>query len=429
MPVQKSRKPRSLGTIVVVVLLALIAPLPARTQTSTPSSNWQEEVRSLLNARAKAVTDGNEQAFVATMRGAKAEFREEKVTWFRRLRALPLGHYSLVFDQGEYSELTRAKDLEKYPGEVHVIQVKERIGFRGYDVTYGAEDVFLTVLKGGQGWGVVADDDVVDIALQSNRNLWDFGPVDFVQDDGIVVMFHPSEREAGARMLAISKTARDAVIRQWPNRWRENKIVLMIPTTVNELARILQTTFDLSTFVAFAASSVDREKGWDLIGPRVYLHWPNFRDYSTAFQRSILQHEFLHLAARELTGPYVTSIMDEGVAQYYGEAAYNPPTPQLRTMVRAGRFDRHLAEDFIFTAGTPNEIYAAYEQANHFIAYVGDRYGRSAGARLYRDFAAQSAVAPGTWRYHLDRACRSALGIPFATLERDWARRVVQELS
>jgi len=413
-----------------LLLTGLLAPLAAKPQSPTPTTaDWRSEVRALLDARAKAVTDGNEQAFAATMRGAKADFRDEKLTWFRRIRALPLGHYSLVFDQGEYSELTRAADRSEHPGEVHIVQVKERIGLRGYDVLYSAEDVFLTVVKGADGWGVVADDDVEDIALQSNRNLWDFGPVDHVEDDGIMVVFHPAERAAAGRMLGIAKTARAAVKRLWPNTWREDGIVLMIPSTVNELARILQTTFDLSTFVAFAASSVDRVKGWGLIGPRVYLHWPNFRGYNASFQRQILQHEFLHLATRELTGPYVTSIMDEGVAQYYGEAAYNPPTPQLRTMVRSGRFDRRLAEDFIFTAGTPNEIYAAYEQANDFIAYIGDRFGRNAGARLYRDFAAQTGVAPGTWRYHLDRACRSALGLPFATLERDWARRVVQELS
>lgn len=414
----------------LVLFAVLLAPVPALPQTPEPTTaTWTSEVRALLDARAKAVTDKNEQAFVATMRGALEGFQDEKVAWFRRMEALPIARYALVFDQSEYTELTRAKDRSAHGGEVHVIQVKERIGFSGYDVLYSAEDVFLTVVKGRAGWSVVADDDVEDIGLQSNRNLWDFGPVDHIEDDGIMVVFHPGERAAAGRMLGISKTARDAVKRLWPNTWREDGIVLMIPTTDDELARILQTTFDLSTFVAFAASSVDRAKGWDLVGPRVYLHWPNFRGYSATFQRTILQHEFLHLAARELTGPYVTAIMDEGVAQYYGEAAYNPPTPQLRTMVRAGRFDRHLAEDFIFTAGTPNEIYSAYEQANHFLAYIGERFGRNAGARLYRDFAAQSAVAPGTWRYHLDRACRSALGLSFATLERDWARSVVRELS
>ena len=38
--------------------------------------------------------------------------------------------------------------------EVHVIQVKQRIGFRGYDARPSAEDLFLTVVKGDRGWSV-----------------------------------------------------------------------------------------------------------------------------------------------------------------------------------------------------------------------------------------------------------------------------------
>ena len=416
----------------LLLLAVLWSPSAGTAQTPSPTAStpgWEAEVREMLEARADAVSKGDERAFLATMTEAPDAFREDRSTWFRRLRALPLGHYSLDFTQEEYSELTREADRREWDREVHIIQVKERIGFRGYDVAPSAEDLYLTVVKGSRGWSIVADDDAEHLALQSNRNLWDFGPVDHIEDDSVMVVFHPSERSAANRMLSMAKEARATVKGLWPNRWREDGIVLMIPSTVDELARILQTTFDLSTFVAFAASSVDRSRGWNLIGPRVYLHWPNFRGYGASFQRSILQHEFLHLATREVTGPYVTSIMDEGVAQYYGEAAYDPPTPQLRTMVRSGRFTRRLAEDFIFTTGTPNEIYSAYEQANHFLAYIGERFGRNAGARLYRDFAAQSAVGPGTWRYHLDRACRSALGLPFSVLERDWARHVVRELS
>jgi hypothetical protein len=352
--------------------------------------------------------------------------------WFERIDALPLGFYALDFTQDEFSELTRDVDRRRHRGEVHVIQVKERIGFRGYDTapSLASEDLFLTVEKtDAGGWNVVADDDAEPLALQSNRSLWDFGPVSHVEDDGVMILFHPTERAAAARLLTASKAARATVKSRWPNRWRQDRVIVTIPSTVDELARMLQTTFDLSTFVAFAGSSVDRRSGWGLIGKRVYLHWPNFRRYSAGFQRTILEHEFLHLATFEANTQYITAIMDEGVAQYYGEAAYDPPTPELRTMVRAGRFDRHLADDFIFTAGTPSEIYSAYEQANHFIAYIGNRFGRNAGARLYRELGTQSTVAPGTWRYHLDRACRSVLGLPFATLERDWARRVVQELS
>ena len=95
---------------------------------------------------------------------------------------------------------------------------------------------------------------------------------------------------------------------------------MMIPSTVGELARLLQTTFDLSTFVAFAASSVDRSiAGWRLTGPRIFFHWPNFRRQSTALQRIILQHEFTHRASFEVSGPFVQSFNDPVVLSTVNE--------------------------------------------------------------------------------------------------------------
>ena len=308
-----------------------------------------------------------------------------------------------------------------------MIQVKERIGFRGYDATPTAEDAFLTVVKGPRGWSVVADDDVQSLALQSQRNLWDFGQVDKLEENGVMVLYHPSERAAAARLLKVTQVARTRVKRDWPLPWREDRIVLMIPRTVDELTRILQTTFDLSTFVAFAAVSVDRSAGYRLSGARIFLHWPNFRRQSETNQRVILQHELTHKASFEVSGPSISAFMDEGVAQYYGEMGYPHPTSQLRAGVRSGRFDRRLPDDYRFITGPPSDIYLSYEKADHFTAYLGARFGKSAGARLYRAVGTENTIAPGTWRYHLDRASRSVLHLPFATAERDWALAVLKE--
>jgi hypothetical protein len=205
---------------------------------------------------------------------------------------------------------------------------------------------------------------------------------------------------------------------------------LMIPSTVDELARILMTTFDLSTFVAFAAVSVDRSAGgWRLTGPRVYLHWPNFRRQPAATQQVILQHEFTHRASFELSGQFIRSFMDEGIAQFYGEVGYPHPLPELRSGVQRHSFDGHLPDDYRFTVGPPPDIYLSYEKAIDFMSYVGDRFGRTAGARLYRAVGTETPIAPGTWRYHLDHACRATLHVSFTTLERDWARHVTKELS
>jgi hypothetical protein len=419
------------GRRVVALVLALLAlGLPARAQAPQPSgAPWRSEVQALLDRRAAAVRSGDERAFLDTMAGAPEAFRRERLESFRRLRSLPLGDYRLELAPDELDEVTRAADRERRGGEVHVLQVKERISFRGYDALPEAEDLFLTVVREAGGWSVVGDADAEDLGLQSARHLWDFGPVGHLEADGVLIVFHPAEREAAARVLAATRAARDAVRSSWPLDWRRDRIVVMIPETAAELARILQTTFDLSTFVAFAASSVDRSAGWGLVGTRVFLHWPNFRRSGASFQRTILRHELTHVAAAEVAGPFVRAVLDEGIAQYYGEGEEDPVTPELRRRVRAGRFGGRLPPDYRFTLGPPADIVLSYEEAARFAAYLGDRFGRDAPARLYRAVSAGTAVAPGTWRYHLDRACRETFGVPFQVLERDWARSVTRELS
>ena len=176
---------------------AFLVPVPTLGQspsgTATPTAGpsvtpgWEDEVRAMLARRAQAVLKGDEKAFLATMDGAPESFRTDRLTWLRRMRALPLGTYRLDFAQDEFAELTRDADRRRHPGEVHLIQVKERIGFRAYDAAPAAEDVFLTVVKRGSGWSVVADDEAESLALQSNRNLWDFGSVAKLESDGIMI--------------------------------------------------------------------------------------------------------------------------------------------------------------------------------------------------------------------------------------------------
>ncbi len=421
---------RSIRVLVAAVLLCSVVALPAPAQTPAPTGlDWATEVQALLDRRADAVVKGDLAAFLGTMRGAPAGFVKQRRDWFTRLRTLPLGTYELVLDQGEFGDLARTKDRRRFGPETHVVQVKERIAFRGFDRAPTNEDVYLTVRKDTQGWAIVSDTDVEDLALESMRNLWDFGPVVAVSRNGILVVVHPAQRSAGATILSASEKARRTAKARWPYPWND-PIIVMIPSTVAELARILQTQFDLSTFVAFAASSLERSdaKPWSLTGDRIFLHWPNFRGYGESFQQTILLHEFTHLATRATTGPFEPAFMDEGIAQFYGENAGSAPQPETRKRVRNGRFDGRLPEDWFFTAGPESDIYYAYEMSNSFIAFLAGKYGRNAGARVYRAVAAINPGSPGLWRYHLDRAFRQEFKVPFATLEREWATATRRDL-
>jgi hypothetical protein len=380
----------------------------------------------LLDDRATAVAQNDERTFVETMRGAPAAFVKARRLWFQRLHTLPLGSYSLTLGDDEFGDLALPADTAKYKGEVHIVQVTERIGFKGFDRAPAEEDLFLTVRRSGSTWSVVSDTDRENLFLMSMRNIWDYGPVEAVSRGDILVVVHPAQRGIANSILDVAGRARATARSRWPYPWND-PIIIMVPSTVNELARVLQTQFDLSSFVAFASSSLNRDKGWSLTGDRVFLHWPNFSRYDASYRRLILDHEFTHLATRATTGPHEQAFMDEGIAQFYGEDAGGNDAPQTRARVRAGTFDGHVPEDWLFTAGPPADIFLAYELANSFMDYLASRFGQKGGARVYRAVAGENPVAPGTWRYHQDHAFRKVFGVSFASLERGWAARLRKE--
>ncbi|MCA1832653.1 MAG: hypothetical protein ABR548_03640 [Actinomycetota bacterium] len=399
------------------VLLIAAQPVPAQTPSD---STWQQQAQKLLTARAAAVQKGDLPEFTRTMRGAPAPFVKARRQWFDRIRTLPLGSYSLTLAQDQFGDLALPADTRNYKGDVHIVQVKERIAFKGFDRSPAEEDLFLTLRNSGGAWSVVADTDRENLFLMSMRNIWDFGPVQTTSRSGILVITHPAQRSAASTILSDAIAARTTARKRWPYPWRD-PIIIMVPSTVSELARVLQTQFDLSSFVAFASSSLTRDKDWSLTGDRVFLHWSNYSRYDTGYRRLILDHEFTHLATRAATGPYVQSFMDEGTAQYYGEAAAGNAAPYTRTRVRSGRFTGRVPEDWFFTAGPPEDIYLAYELSLSFITYLGKRFGHNAGARAYQATAAEKPVSPGTWRYHQGLAFRRTFGVGFESLERGWA--------
>jgi hypothetical protein len=409
---------------VLLPLFVVASLLPSGARAQQPA-DWRAAVKGLIETRARAVTSGDRAAFDATMSLAPKSFRTAKDTWFSRMRALPLGSYSLTFDPNGYDDLASALVERPVAGEVHVATVLERIAFKTFDATPTSEDLYLTVIRRNGTWSIVADDDLDAIGLLSSRNVWDFGSVGQVARGGVLVLYQ-GDRGVAQQILSSTIAAIKYVQGRWPLRW-PSRIVVIIPKSTGELSRILQTTFDLGPFVAFSASSLERPAGeYRLTGNRVYVQPGTFFGTPVAFQLDTLSHELLHVATRGYAGGFTPSWMDEGDAQDYGQRSL-PALNDVRARVANHSFNAHLPEDFDFSLGSDNDIHNSYEEASSFVLYLISRFGPDAGANLYRALGNESPVSFGTARYHLDHACRTVFGVGFDELERAWALKIRKE--
>jgi hypothetical protein len=377
----------------------------------------------MLDQRSEAMLAGDEAAFLATIdRGDPAFVRRQRLL-FDGFQRIGLADYRLDVTDRYWPELTTDLEMSEYgaAADPTVLHVEERYRLRAFDPQPALEDLFLTFVRRGEDWLVASDTDLSDLTMYTSRKLWEFGPIETQRSRHFLYVSHPDLRSAGRTILTLAEQALH-VTDAWPLLW-SRRVVLLAPSTTGELRRIIQATFDLDVFVAFAYSSLDRAVDYDLTGHRVIFNWPTFSRYSEEFQRSILAHELLHVATREYTGPMVPTFVEEGIADWVGGSGVST----LSARVDAGAFDRRLPRDHEFITGSDEDILLSYDESLAAATYAEQRYGVDALARMYR-LLGDVRLAVGTPMHHAHRAMRSAFGTGLERFESGWADWVMESL-
>jgi hypothetical protein len=412
---------RKIAILATVVLLCQLA-APAR---GNKIANSFEEIQALLDMRAEAMRGGDREAFLATVDRFNPTFLRRQSLLFDGFQRLGLSGYRLDLSFRLWPELTTDREVARYgaSAEPTVLHVEERYSLGPYDEQPAIEDLFLTFVQRPGGWRIASDTDLDDLTLFSGRKLWEFEPVVARESEHFLYISHRSLLGAAGTVLRAAEEALDTVAEDWPLPWSE-KVVILAPSTTSELGRLIQATFDLDVFVAFAASGVDRTRDWDLVGHRILFNWPRFSQYDEVTRQSVLTHELLHVATREYSGPVVPIFVEEGVAEWI--TGHDSATV-LAGRVQNGLFDRLLPLDHEFISGSDAVILSAYQESSAAVRYAAEQFGEEAIARFYRELGSERRSS-GTWRYHVDRAMGAAFGIGFEEFQRRWAKWVENTL-
>jgi hypothetical protein len=372
----------------------------------------------VLDARSVAVRRRDREAFLRTVDPADELFVGTQGAWFDRLAPVPLADYDLQLG-GERAELTRSSDRKRYDAEVIVAPVEEHLRLEGYGKVPLNGTLYLTFVRRQGHWLIASDTDVEDLGLVSSRHPWDYGPVAVQRSEHFLLLTHPGEERYAAPLLAQAERALPAVSRVWADPWDQHLPVEM-PSSPEELWGYLGGGIDVGKFVAFALSSFDPERDWQWDGARVVVNRETFLAQPSAVRTTVLTHELTHVASEGVRGPFTLTFLEEGIAEL---AAGRTGGPELARQVRTGRFDRRLPEDFEFVSGAQEDIVASYEKASSALDFMRSRFGVDGIGRFFRTYGSVK-LAPGTARYHADRAFRTALGLSLEDFERQWAQHV-----
>ena len=340
-----------------------------------------------------------------------------------------MASYRLVVAWDRYGDLVRRSDRARYDGvdDVSIPLTEERYRIEGFDREEAVEDIYFTfVLRDGR-WAIASDSDLEDLTLYSGRHLWDFGPIEQERSPHLLQLAHPCRGEpcpaTAHPYLPLAERALRRVERYWTAPWKKD-VVLLIPDDQDELRRLIQATFDLDDFVAFAYSSVDVSKSIEYTGHRVIVNPEAFAGRSEETVVAILAHEMLHVASRYSAGPFVPFFVDEGIADYVGTAGDPDVLGFFMQDVAAGRFDGRLPEDYEFTVGSGSDIYRSYQKSQSAVRFFIDRWGLAAFIRFYRSLGSKKFV-PGTADYLLSRSLKKVTGLDLDAFQKAWADSIL----
>lgn len=397
--------------LVVSVLSALVLAtlsLPAA-QAQTPA---RRAIRSLLADRAEAVRDQNATRFKETLRDPRSAYGRAASRSFRNLTELPVARYALVPAFDSLGDLARPSDEARYPGadEVRTYLVQERYAFERYDERAVHQDLYLTFLRHGDEWSVASDSDLEDVGLYSQRNIWDFGAPEVSQSENLLGLGAPGT--ALAPLLSVAEEARRLVNQRWKRPW-SGRTVITQPGDAAEIARIIQATYDVAPYVAFAFWT-GGAKGYP--GARIIAEPSAFAAASRERALSILVHEMFHVAALPSSGSSMPHFIDEGYAQWVQYA------DEPLTLASAAAHRGELPQNHEFFIGSPTEIFATYQESLSAVTYLIQRWGTRRAERLYVRIGKSSG--PGTSEWHVDRAFRRVLGLSLHEFEEAWASSI-----
>jgi hypothetical protein len=370
-------------------------------------------VKQVLAQRVDALKTGDRAAFMDTVdEAATDEFKTRQGHMYDGLRSLPLASYELRLRADEEPDLAGGGLADRYPGaeEVFLPPVEAHYRLTGIDTVDAVDGYYDTFVRRGGRWRIVSDRDVEDVGLPSARNLWDYGPVSRERTAHFTVFHDPADRKRAETLATLCEQAYARLTSTF-GRPVPAQIVVVLPHNLDQLKEILQATFDLSNFVAFASASVDRDADWESTAPRVYVQDANLSRSARDYQLQTFHHEFTHVAAFPLAGPFVPSWIHEGLADWMA-GGRRPPAPVQGS-------DGILPDDWEFTTGGGEAIVRAYDESTSAMAVLAARKGKSAPLDLLARVG-ETRTAPGTSRYHVDQALRAIYGAGFDQFQKDW---------
>ncbi|QDY80820.1 hypothetical protein FQU76_07270 [Streptomyces qinzhouensis] len=339
------------------------------------SGHTVDSVQETLNARAAALLNRDEQAYLAVIAAEQNELRTAERKLFRNLGNVPIGSWA-------YRLGTVRRDGNK-------VYAEAELGYRvrGYDTAPVVVPRRIELGLRDSRWFITADRPGEGAAEQ----LWQQGAVTVVRGRSslILAVDRPMDR---LRALADAvDRAVPAVSRAWRAPW-PGRVVIMVPGSVEAMGGLLGTP--PAAYRGIAAVTTG-ETGTSAAVPadRVIVNPVAYDSLGDVGRSVVLAHETTHVATRSATSAATPMWLSEGFADWVAYRGTPRTTgqnaPELQRAVQQGELPAVLPADHDFSFGGDQSTLArAYEGGWLACELIAARWGEDTLVRFYRQVGA-----------------------------------------
>lgn len=371
--------------------VATASPAPTTQPSSNPRFTLNDAetkrnaaLRDLLARRRQAVLHHDEKAFLATDDPAQPRFRARQRQEFRALAAIPLASWDYTIDLFGLpsSRQTRRYGVPTFTPAAFAI----KYAIKGFDDRPTSITQTPTFVQRRSGWYVASFDDYASSGNPSSVGIWDFGPLRTVQVGTVLVIGHPQSLSLMREVANVTAESMPKVTAVWGRGW-SRKVVVLVPSTQQELGAIVDDSEDLSQIAALASAEVSScPAAPNPVGGRIAINPHNWPTLSSLGHRIVLTHELTHVATRASSNACMPTWLIEGFADYVAYKDSSLPVrviaSELRTDVRAGRVPTSLPPSADFD-GSSKRLAQAYEGGYMACRLIASMVGERALVRFY----------------------------------------------
>lgn len=371
------------------------------------------EIQQVFDTYSAALVNKDRGSFLSVIDPGNPGFRDAQARKFDQLAGVPFSQY----------QIRTTSQIETAAGNV-IAKVETAYTYReSFSVFPDADRTAFSLVRRDDGWKISGDATQQELGKPKNAGLEDFGPVQALVSNRVIVLYLPSQSFTARHVAQLAEAAFPRLETAIPEV-ELPKVPLRIFDNKGQIDKVFPGKWTEWTGGAARQLGGRADQGGEIIIDAQTYNEVN--GYDPGYNPRMLAHELTHIASFPFANHRTPPFLIEGLADYVAGieevqlvkqklGSGEPFSPALRDLYQPGGFDALL---------TAEAAMLAYEQSDTAVVLLEKKFGNEKVLQLLQEFQRRGNTEMSQDQL-VDSVFRDALGIGWDEFEGEWRRYVL----